>query len=266
MRTAYVSLVIILMATLSPAVSRAQFLKTLVNKPKPSISSADSAAAIKSFMTGTGGSGMLYQYHVSYTFRQKNKDSTSSDTLSMAITDGHNIRTDMSMLGMQMQGLGHAGLPRYSILLYPQSKTFVFNIIDTAAINSGSSYQVTKVGNETVSGYKCIHSKLTVVTASQNPGTTEDVWTSVDVPGYTTLEKLMTIQAVTPKMKQALGQAGCGGFFVRVSTQSKGFSMDMQLIAAGRRNFPASMFQIPAGYTQASNRNVLSGMPQGRQK
>jgi hypothetical protein len=272
MNRAYTSIAIIIMASALPQLSRAQLLKTLMNnvkqnqlmaktnQSKPSISPADSAAAIKSFMTGTGGSGLLYEFRVSYTFRQKGKDSTSADTLSTAITDGHNIRNDMGMSGMRIQVLGHAGLPRYSILLYPQSKTYVLNIIDTAAINSrnGPGYQVTRIGNETVSGYKCIHSKLTMVTTSQKSGITEDIWTSTDVPGYATLEKLMTVQNVTPKMMQALDQAGCGGFFVKLGMQSSGFSMDMQLIMADRRNFPASMFQIPAGYSPAGKVNLLS--------
>ena len=50
--------------------------------------------------------------------------------------------------------LGHAGMPRYSVRLFPDSKTYVFNIIDTAALNSGGGmvYQVAKVGNETCFG------------------------------------------------------------------------------------------------------------------
>jgi len=193
---------------------------------------------------------LLYQYHIVYTFKVKGKDSSSNDTLSVAITDRHDIRADMSMAGLQTHSLGHAGLPGYSILLYPQNKTFVLHIIDTAAINSGPAYQVTKVGNETVSGYKCIHSRLTVVTAGQKSGITEDIWTSTDVPGYTIMDKLMALQNVTPKMMQALDKAGCGGFFVKMDMQSTVFSMDMQIITASRGNFPASMFQIPAGYTQ----------------
>jgi hypothetical protein len=144
-------------------------------------------------MTSTGGSGLLFQYHVIYTFKGKNnKDSTSSDTLSTAVTDGHNIRTDLGVLGGKMQVLGHASMPRYSVLVYPDSKTFVFNIIDTAAINSGGSmvYQAVKVGNERVLGYNCIHSRLTIYPAGvKSGGTTEDIWTSVDVPGYADLKK-----------------------------------------------------------------------------
>jgi hypothetical protein len=225
------------------------------NKPKPSISPADSAAAIKSFMTATGGSGLFYQYRVVYTLKIRNKDSTSRDTTSLAITDGQNIRTDMGMPGAKMALLGHAGLPRYSVWLYPDSRTYVFNIIDTAAINSrdGATYNVTKIGNETVLGYTCIHSKMTIGTPGQKTGVTEDIWTSTGVPGYGTLEKMMTVQNMTPAMMRALEQAGCGGFFVKVQVLSKAVSMDMELITADRRSFPASMFEIPQGYTMGGN-------------
>ena len=254
-------------AQAKPAAYDSTYLTQLMakmNKPKPSISPADSAAAIKSFMTGTGGSGTLYQYHVIYTFKVKNKDSTSSDTLSTAITDGHNTRTDMGMLGMQMQVLGHAGMPHYSIILYPQHKTYVFNIIDTAAINSGdaTTYQVVKIGNETVLGYKCVHSRMTLITAGSKEGITEDIWTSQDVPGYALLKQMISFQHATPKMMQAMDQAGCGGFFVKMDMQSKNISMDMQLITAARKDFPASMFQIPSGYTAASSQSMFANMMQ----
>jgi hypothetical protein len=271
MKRIYTGLAVILMMAALPLASGAQMLKNLVTnmkpgtaygKPKPSISAADSAAAIKAFMTSTGGSGLLYQYHVIYTFKGKNnKDSTSSDTLSTAITDGHNIRADLDLLGTRMQVLGHAGMPRYSVRVFPDSKTFVFNIIDTAAINSGGGmvYQVTKVGNERVLGYNCIHSRMTIYPAGvKSGGTTEDIWTSVDVPGYADFRNLALNQNVTPKMMQALEQAGCGGSFVKAQMQSKIISMDMQLIAAERKNFPAAMFQIPPGYTQKSSANPFA--------
>jgi hypothetical protein len=213
-------------------------------------------------MTSTGGSGLLFQYHLTYTFKGKNnKDSTSSDTLSTAVTDGHNIRADLDLLGTRMQVLGHAGMPRYSVRVFPDSKTFVFNIIDTTAINSGGGmvYQVAKVGNERVLGYDCIHSRMTTYPAGvKSGGTTEDIWTSVDVPGYAELKKLALNQNVTPKMMEALEQAGCGGSFVKMEIQSKIISMDMELIAAQRMNFPASMFQIPPGYTQKNSSNPFA--------
>lgn len=240
-----------------------------VNKPKPSISPEDSAAAIKSFIKGTGGSGILYRYQVNYTFIRKNgKDSAAKDTMQVAVTDGHNVRTDIGLLGSAVRVLGHASLPRYSITIYPSSRTFRFNIIDTAALNSGdrNSYQVTKVGNETVQGYSCVHSKMTVIAAGTKTGIVEDIWTSQNVPGYATMKKLISMQNVTPKMMQALEQAGAGGFFVRLTMQTKEMFMDMVLASADRKSFPDSMFQIPSGYTEETGANMFGNSMSPLQK
>ena len=220
-------------------------------KPRPSISPADSAAAIKGFMTGTGGSGSLYQYRLTYTLTVRKKDSTVTDTVSTAITDTHNARSDMGFFGGKMYVLGHAAMPRYSVFLFPDSKTYTLNIIDTAALSSagGITYQVTRVGTETTQGYSCIHSKMTTL-ISGKPETTMDIWTSNDVPGYALIKSVYTVRNMTPKMIQVLDQAGCGGMFVRMSMHTSSISMDMVLIGAGRKNFPDSMFQIPGGYKE----------------
>jgi hypothetical protein len=230
---------------------------------KPKISPADSAAGIKSFMTGTGGSGIGYQYSISYTIARKNmKDSTMKDTMQLAVTDGHNTRTDMGVLGSKFAVIGHAGTPRYSVMLYSASKTFQFNIIDTAGLNyaGGMNYTVTRVGNETVAGYSCIHSRLTTTTPGAKTPIVQDIWTSTDVPGYSTLKKMISMQNVTPKMMQALDAAGAGGMFVKMTMATKEMSMDMLLVSAGRKSFPDSMFEIPSGYTQASPMGMFTNM------
>ena len=276
MKRVCVWLAIVSIAVAAPVSSDAQVLKNLVNNMKqpgagnasgqpapgttyrragmgPAISPADSAAAIKSFMTGTGGSGLYYQYRVTYRYTIKKRDSTVTDTMSLAITDGHNIRTNLGSSGTSMDVLGHANQPRYSIRLFPDRKAYVFNIVDTAAVNSGGGmvYQVAKVGNESLLGYNCIHAKLTIFPAGvKSVGTTEDIWVSVDVPGYATLKNLSAVQGVTPKMMQALEQAGCSGMIVKTNMVSTVISMEMVLITATRKSFPDAMFSIPAGYTE----------------
>ena len=87
----------------------------------------------------------------------------------------------------------------------------------------------------------------------KNSQITEDVWTSKDVPGYLNLKKMSAMQNVTPKMLQAIDQAGCDGFFVKIMMQNIGFSMNMLLIKAARTNFSASTFQIPIGYKRTQS-------------
>lgn len=247
------------------------------NKPVPM--TAEDSAAVKSYMTATGGSGILYQYQTRYDFKGKTKDSTVVDTMSTAISDAHNTHVDMDMLGMRMTVIGRSSLPKYSLILYPQMKSYKLNIIDTAAINGGNqTFTVTRVGTETVAGYSCVHSRLTVNTGKdKNATVTEDIWTSNAVPGYAQLKKMMTNQHVTPKMMQAMEQAGCDGFIVKMQMQSPQqqqaqamqFSMNMVLITAARKDFPASMFEIPAGYTAMNSQNIFGNlmmMQQQKQK
>lgn len=228
-------------------------------KSEPGISPADSAAAIQQFKTASGGAGQYYQFLDTYTIQKNKKDSVFRDTMSLAITDGHNTRVEFSVFGGRTEVLGHAGMPRFSMLLDAQTKTYRLHIIDTAAINrpGGTSYNVVKVGTETVQGYSCIHARMTMSTPGSKVSITEDIWTSNDVPGYAALKKMELIQNVTPAMMKALEQAGCDGFMVKVVMHSTTYSLDMILVQAIRKDFPASLFEVPAGYTAATNTNVF---------
>jgi Domain of unknown function (DUF4412) len=223
-----------------------------VNKP-PVMTAADSAA-VKEFMTASGGSGMLYQYQTRYDLRIKGKDSVFVDTMSTAISDNRYTHVDMGMLGMKMTMIGRAGEPRYSVMLYPEAKSYKLNVIDTARLNSGNgqTYQVTRVGVETVAGYSCIHSKLAIIGSNKKLVVTEDIWTSNAVPGYAELKQDMANAHVTIKMMQELQKAGCDGFMVKVSGATEQMSFVMQLVTAAHKSFPASMFEIPAGYHEAN--------------
>jgi hypothetical protein len=253
MKRVFVWVIILLLAVLGPTASRAQSLKT-------GISPADSAAAIQNFRTAAGGGGQFYQYLDTYTFQKNKKDSVSRDTMSLAITDGHNARTDFTIFGVRTEILGHAGMPRFSMMVNPQTKTYRLRVIDTAAINRGDgmTYQVTKVGIEQVQGYNCIHAKVTHSTSGSKTAITEDTWTSTDVPGYAMLKKLTLTQNVTPALMRALEQAGCGGFAVKMVIHSTAYSLEMLLVQATRKDFPASYFELPAGYTTESNTNILT--------
>jgi hypothetical protein len=252
----------------------AMLTQMLAKASKPKVMTAADSAAVKSFMTATGGSGMLYEYRVVYDFKRNGKDSTITDTLSQAISEAHNTHVTMDMMGMKMQLLGHADQPRYSIVLYPDVKSYMLNIIDTAVLHADKmAYTVTRIGTETVAGYSCVHARLSIITTGQKTPIVEEIWTSTAVPGYAEMKKLMTVHNVTMKMLDALDQAGCGGFMVKMTMAPTGgaakgtatskeltVSTDMVLITAARRSFPASMFEIPAGYTPANSQSMFANM------
>jgi hypothetical protein len=230
---------------------------------RPSVSPEDSAAAINSFMTASGGNGVVYQY---FGTTSTKKSGIMKDTMSMYGTISGNSRVEMSS-NMIFISHGVQSGHKYSIALYPNYKTYTLNIFDTSSsvTSDRSTYQVVKIGNEAAGGYNCIHSKLTINNGKTS--VTEDVWTSTEVPGYSLYKKMMDQQKnVTPKMMQAMEQAGCMGFFVKMEMQNPNFSMTMLLANVAQKNLPASLFEIPPGYTHASGNNLMYQMMQGANK
>jgi hypothetical protein len=242
----------------------AQLMNSSVQHTGPSISSADSAAAIRSFKTAAGGDGQYYEFYETYTFSTKKvKDSVFRDTISMCLSDAHYYRNNFSLMGARTVMLGRASMPLYSIHLQPEAKTYSLHLIDTALINRGDgwTYQVTRVGTERVSGFDCIHARLTMTRSGGKQSINEDIWTSTGVPGYEAMKSLTTVHNVTPQFMKALDQAGCGGFTVKMVVSGAAYSMTMVLAQATRKSFSASDFEIPPGYTaERNNGNAFGGL------
>ncbi len=231
------------------------------------VSAADSAAAIKEYTSATGGAGIYYEY----TIDVKTKQNSGSQSVSrMYMTNGGEGRSEMNiaaMMGARQSGamvvIGRASHPTYSITLDDDEKSYSLNVIDTSLINGvDKNCRVTKIGDETVQGYHCIHVRMTTTYGSGmfKSASEEDIWTSVDVPGYAIMKKTMMQQNVTPQLFKALEAAGCAGFVVKMSSGGKNYSMTMQLTKAEKQNFPASLFKIPAGYTESSGNLMLGNM------
>ena len=231
------------------------------------VSAADSAAAIKSFMTAGGGSGVFYESLVTTTSKRGN----TRDTTFTWFTNAGEGRTEMRipMPGMttpKFINIGRAGQPRFSVTLFPDDKTYSLNVIDTALLNSGvGKYQVTRVGSETVAGYPCIHSRVvsTMGSGMFKSTSTVDIWTSTAVPGYALYSKLLALASSQAGMLGALNKAGAGGFLVKMTAgDGKDYSMTMELFHAEEKSMPASFFEIPQGYTN-SGTSMMQRMFQG---
>ena len=74
------------------------------------------------------------------------------------------------------------------------------------------------------------------------------------------LKQDMANAHVTVAMMQELQKAGCDGFIVKASGATEQMSFVMQLVTAAHKNFPASMFEIPAGYTVMTTQSMLNSM------
>lgn len=228
------------------------------------VSSQDSAAAIKAFMTASGGSGYYYETMITTTSKHGN----AKDTSLMWLTNSGEGRSEMripipGVRTPKMIVIGHLAQPKYSIILDDREKTYTLNVIDTAFINAGSGdYQVTRVGTETVSGYSCIHTRLvnTIGSGAFKIANTYDIWTSTTVPGYALFSKMLTLAGARGGMFGALVKAGASGFLVKMAAGggSEDNSMTEVLIRAQAKSCSSSLFQIPAGYTNSKTSAVLT--------
>ena len=224
------------------------------------VSAADSSAAIRSFMTASGGSGVFYESLTTIT----SKHGVTRDTTYTWFTNSGEGRSEMRLpipgvVTPKLIVIGRAGEPRFSVLLSPDEKTYSLNVIDTALLHMGlEKYKVTRIGSETIAGYPCIHSRIVSTTGSGlfKSTSTMELWTSTAVPGYALYNKLVSFQTSKEGILGALDRAGVGGFLVKMTAgDGKDFSMTMALFHAGERNLPASLFVIPRGYTNSENKN-----------
>ncbi len=234
------------------------------------VSPADSAAAIKSYANAKGGAGFYYETMTTTTTK---KNGSAKDTARIFMTSNGEGRKEMRInipgtMSAKFINIGHTSNAKYSILLYPETKTYALNITDTSLINAtNETYQVTRVGTETVQGYSCSHVilKSTMGRGMFKSTSSMDLWTSTEVPGYSLIKKMMTSQNIKPRMLQALEKNNAGGYIVKMASSAKDFSMEMLLIKAEPKTFPASLFTIPAGY-KLSNENMMYHMMSGVKK
>ena len=120
---------------------------------------------------------------------------------------------------------------------------------------SKETWNVQKLGRETVNGYSCEHLLLTRTDGSKSES---EWWTSKDIAGlnYDTMRGLMRRGAADPSdegVAKALRDAGADGFVVKMVTREKGDPTPlatMELTRAEKKHVPPSMFEVPAGYSK----------------
>jgi hypothetical protein len=227
------------------------------------VSPRDSADAINSYKTSAGGAGIHYEYSLTTSGK---KIATNKDTSCIYFTNGGEGRSEMSIpmpeVKMnQMISIGRINEPKYTVFLYPDSKTYSLRIIDTSMLKRRESYQVTKIGTETVQAYSCMHAKIVSSSGSGvfKSTTTMDIWTSTAVPGYSLYKKMTALRTSEIGMLSAMENAGCSGLFVKLVIAGKDATMEEVLIKAEESKFSADLFRIPAGYTE-SKQNMIYHM------
>jgi len=176
------------------------------------------------------------------------------------------MHTDMSFQGhkspIPMVLIGHSIRPDESIIIDDSARTYMVHHIDTADLNAGINTEstVTKVGEEKILGYNCVHAKVISnkkIGNFYNETDTINVWRSKDVPMQSNVKELfMQFESRTGSYMYSketaarLKEMGCEGFLVKLTMNGKNVSMIMQLTKAEHKTLAASMFQIPAGYKE----------------
>ncbi|MFS8083794.1 MAG: DUF4412 domain-containing protein, partial [Ginsengibacter sp.] len=156
--------------------------------------------------------------------------------------------------------IGKGDKPTESISIDDSAKSYTINQIDTGKIGNSEmkiNSTATKIGNETIMGFNCVHARV-IANKSMgkfyNSSDTVDLWKSNDVPIEPSvkikLDKMGGTGLYSAETAQQLKDMGCSGMTVKMTSNSDHNKMTVQLTKVERKDLPASMFEIPAGYKE----------------
>lgn len=129
---------------------------------------------------------------------------------------------------------------------------------------SVTNIKVSKIGNEKLHGFNCVHAKVTAVTHFMNQiqDNEFDVWRSEEVPGSSFLESSIEVLAspFTLSMENELVKMGCKGAIVKIEFNEKSSLVRKELYKITKQNVDDSIFNIPPGYKEDKNTSLYSLM------
>jgi Domain of unknown function (DUF4412) len=129
---------------------------------------------------------------------------------------------------------------------------------------SEETYTVKKLGSETVAGFAC---QDVVITSSK--GNEVEACVTKDVTGSSAWSAMARRGGSGSGLMKALRDAGLEGFPVKMKMSAKGRDdrpVMWELVKAEKRSIPASMFEVPAGYTKEETPMGAMMNPEMRQK
>lgn len=206
------------------------------------------------------GSGPDLYYELTNRTQTSNMD--VSGTIEMYISPENGSRMEEKMI---VPGMGEMDITAimtmqdtsHYILLNEKKKQYSIHPIKTGNANAepgSENYTVTKVGNETLHGFPCTHIKVT------NGGTIYNIWVSKALPGYRLLNKMIKKAGGEndDALYGAIKKAGYNGFSIKTIETGKDDTTTADLTSVHYTTIPASMLQVPAGYTKVNGN--ASGM------
>lgn len=201
------------------------------------------------------GQDMYLEY--SMTGMQKGMESTNK----MYLSSASGLRMDMEM---SMPKMGKMT----TVTIIPKGKTtsISYNTMTKTYFETSTSAKEMKdadmkfelVGKEKIGPYNCTHIKMLI-----GKKVASDLWTTKDIPGYEVMETLTksTSNFVSNKIYNQFKAAGADGLTVKMVMHLGDKEMVTQLVKAEKRNNPASMYIVPAGYTKMDMSKMPAGLP-----
>ena len=220
----------------------------------------------------SSGSGDDYYYEI--TMNSTGTGMKMGQITKMFVSSKGDMRSEMEVLtsadGNKPSApiiiIGPANKPGESIGIDDSAKTYTINHLDSSVLNTDEKITstATKVGDEKVMGFNCVHARVISKTTttlgrlySETDTDTIDLWKSNEVPQQSSVKALMNRMesgegnsVYSAETADQLKQMGCDGFTVKMVMNSKDVAMILQLTKMERRNIPAGMFEIPAGYKE----------------
>jgi hypothetical protein len=136
-----------------------------------------------------------------------------------------------------------------------------YSVMDVADIRKMAAehadpdpWSVTKLGEETILGYKTQHVRVT------HGQTAMEMWNARDLMDYETYSRMQARQPGAEGLYKALKDAGADGVPLRSRvTGQKGVTVNMEVVRIEKKQLAASVFEIPAGYTETQG-GMMGGM------
>lgn len=167
------------------------------------------------------------------------------------------------MDGVNITSISKNSEPGKSYIINDQTKSYTVVTTDNnkKSPEDKSKVTVTKIGEETVNGFKCIHAKIDV------NGNVSDIWTSRSViTGSDSYKALLDASSKgmanysNSSYQKALKDADCDGFPVKhvINSKNEGTST-VELMSIDKKVLDNKLFEIPADYHEGNIMETMMG-------
>lgn len=116
------------------------------------------------------------------------------------------------------------------------------------------TYSVKKLGRDKVAGYSCVRALVT-----SSSGTESELCVAADLIAPSSWLSALTRQEASDNMLTALRDNGLQGFPIRLTVRGgagKEAVSTMELVRFEGKSVPASLFEVPEGYTQTDEMSL----------